>query len=235
MSLLTNIVAYWKFSESSGDAADATGNGWTLTNNNSATYGAGLIGNCVIFGTSNTNKYLSNANNLGITGGAMSIAMWVNPQTAPSATTYALATQSDVTTSDTFFSIYYEDAGGLRVRFQRTKVGVAANNFSHSVDLGTGSWHQLVLTYNGSTVTGYLDGSSVGTVASSGNGSGGTNFNAFELARNNPDGGEYASVKEDEVGVWSRELTSAEVTSLYNGGAGLQYPFSTTNTGAGFL
>jgi hypothetical protein len=33
----------------------------------------------------------------------------------------------------------------------------------------------------------------------------------------------------DEVGIWSRVLTSTEVTQLYNGGAGLQYPFTNGN------
>lgn len=39
----------------------------------------------------------------------------------------------------------------------------------------------------------------------------------------------------DEVGIWSRAIDSTEVTSLYNGGAGLQYPFTTDNaiTGSG--
>lgn len=34
----------------------------------------------------------------------------------------------------------------------------------------------------------------------------------------------------DEVGIWSRALTSGEVTSLYNGGSGLAYPLSTGQT-----
>jgi hypothetical protein len=29
----------------------------------------------------------------------------------------------------------------------------------------------------------------------------------------------------DEVGFWTRALSAAEVTSLYNSGNGLQYPF----------
>lgn len=30
----------------------------------------------------------------------------------------------------------------------------------------------------------------------------------------------------DEIGIWSRIITSGEVTSLYNSGAGLAYPFT---------
>ncbi len=33
--------------------------------------------------------------------------------------------------------------------------------------------------------------------------------------------------KIDEVGLWTREITSAEETTLYNSGDGLQYPFTT--------
>jgi len=32
----------------------------------------------------------------------------------------------------------------------------------------------------------------------------------------------------DEVGLWSRAITGAEVTTLYNGGAGLTYPFGSS-------
>jgi hypothetical protein len=33
----------------------------------------------------------------------------------------------------------------------------------------------------------------------------------------------------DEVGIWSRALSSTEVTALYNSGNGFQYPFSTSS------
>ena len=41
----TNNLAYWKFDEASGNATDATNNSLTLTNNGTATFGAGLINN----------------------------------------------------------------------------------------------------------------------------------------------------------------------------------------------
>jgi len=34
---------------------------------------------------------------------------------------------------------------------------------------------------------------------------------------------------------WDRVLTSAERTLLYNSGAGLQYPFTTTSANSNFL
>lgn len=52
-SLLTNLVAYWALS----DLSDASGNGHTLTNNASVTFGAGKLGNAA---------YLTNAANQGL-------------------------------------------------------------------------------------------------------------------------------------------------------------------------
>jgi hypothetical protein len=40
--------------------------------------------------------------------------------------------------------------------------------------------------------------------------------------------GGYLSAFQDETGVWSRKLSSTEINQLYNGGAGLQYPFGST-------
>jgi hypothetical protein len=48
--------------------------------------------------------------------------------------------------------------------------------------------------------------------------------------------GQFSSANVDEVGVWNRVLTSAEVTQLYNSGAGLQYPFGLgANKNQGFF
>ena len=42
-------------------------------------------------------------------------------------------------------------------------------------------------------------------------------------ARQNPGVWQYFDGKFDEIGIWNRSLTQAEVTQLYNGGAGLNY------------
>ena len=47
----SNIAAYWKFDESSGNASDATGNGNTLVTSSGVTYTAGLIGNAASLST----------------------------------------------------------------------------------------------------------------------------------------------------------------------------------------
>src|SRR3990167_7821364 len=54
----TNPTAYWKLNESSGNAADSSGNGWTLTNTGSTPFAAGKLNNCGDF-TDNTTYFTS--------------------------------------------------------------------------------------------------------------------------------------------------------------------------------
>ena len=87
--------AYYKLDESSGNAADATGNGYTLTNNGTTTYTTGKINNGGDFGASNSTKSFSidSATPLGLTttdiSTAFSVACWMN-QTTSVATVYPL-------------------------------------------------------------------------------------------------------------------------------------------------
>ena len=57
-SLFDDLVAYWNLNETSGDRADATGNGHTLTDNNTVGYATGKINNAASFVAANSG-YLS--------------------------------------------------------------------------------------------------------------------------------------------------------------------------------
>ncbi len=59
MALIDTITASYRFDDASGNSVDSSGNGNTLTNNNSITFVAGLINNGADFGTANSNKYFS--------------------------------------------------------------------------------------------------------------------------------------------------------------------------------
>ena len=55
--------------------------------------------------------------------------------------------------------------------------------------------------------------------------SGGFGLGAF---RSNSSSSAYWSGLIDEVGVWKSTLSGSDISSLYNGGTGIQYPFSAT-------
>lgn len=221
MALTDNIVSYWKLDEASGNAADSVGSN-TLTNNNSVTYSAALINNGANLGSANTNKFLSNTGNLGITAqAAFSVVIWVKLLAEIASGQWDLFTLGDTATGQLRLIRYEYNAGTQRVNFYK-----GTTNLRSTITLGTSTFHQLALTFDGTTLTGYIDGSSIGTSTPATTSNGETNFTAFGSGDGLPSN--TASSLLDEMGFWSRALTAGEVTSLYNGGAGIQYPFGAT-------
>lgn len=228
MALTDNIVAYWKLDETSGNASDASGNGNTIALTGSPTYVAGKINNGLSFGTSNTTNYGIVESNLGITGGTITVNLWVKVLTAPTpGQVHMLAAHQAGAPAHVSEIITYENVGGTtRLNFARRGENVFTNYALYNTNLGTSSYHMLTYSHDGSTMRLYLDATLVASAASSGNGSsgghddfcvGGIWYYAGSLQN------VYLnSTITDEVGVWSRALSDAEVSSLYNGGAGLQ-------------
>ncbi len=225
----TSSIAYWKLNESSGNAADATGNGYTLTNTGSVSFNSALINNGADYGTSPTGKYLSISNALGITNGAISISLWVKLNAEIGSGLWIFVTH-DSTTGKAQESIRYAYNGGTReLQFIRYTDTNGAPEIDYHIALGTSSWHHLVYSYNGATLSAYVDGTLVGTTTASGSGTG-TYSNITVLGDNSLANQYFASTKYDEIGIWPAGLTSADVTALYNSGAGLAYPFTATTT-----
>lgn len=227
MALTDNIKAYYKLDEASGNPADATGNGFTLTNTNTVGFGTGLINNGADFGTANTNKYFIIANSLGFTGNnALTVALWVKIRTEPTGGNfYAFSVLRNVSSNPISLNLQYFDSAGT-TNLRATRAGAAFQDVAgpFAVTLGTTVWHQVVMWYDGTDLKLYLDTVERGTIGSIGTGT--TNLDSnFSLGANET-GAIPASTFMDEVGVWNRALSTGEITQLYNGGAGIQYPFA---------
>ncbi len=230
-ALAASLVSYWKLDEASGNAADSVGSN-TLTNTGTVVYDAGLINNGADFGTANTTKVLSSTSASGVVDTNMSFSLWVKLNTEISTGVYGLFCARTNTSSHFIdWRIDYEyNAGTRRLNFVRSKPGVVDVDSYYTITLGTTNWYHLVLTYDTATMLGYVNATQQTTVSTSGYGTGGAMAVAIGAsipASNNP-----ASVKIDEVGIWTRVLSSTEVTTLYNSGSGKQYPFGSIFTQA---
>lgn len=221
---ITTPVAFYKLS----DTSDATGNGFTLTNNGTTTFSAGLIGNAANFGTSNSSKYLSIASSYGITG-SFSVSLWVKISTEIASGAYYFFDLVDTTTQVRYVLFYNYNAGSPQIGIDRVKLGVSDNVVTWSSGfLGTAAWHHIVVTFDGSTLTLYGDGSSRGTpLSTSGNGVGSAISAAAFGCERFGDPTVFLSGLIDVAGIWNVGLSSAEVTELWNSGAGNEFPFST--------
>lgn len=230
-----NPQAYWRFDESSGNPVDATGGGATLTNNNTVGFATGALNNAADFGASNTNKTFTNSNQYGIAvDGAKSFAGWVNITTAPlSGEVYDIMGMGYSANDVAYIFEYGNFAGTVRFRVGRARMGIDDPTILHTVTLTTGTWHHIAYTCDASqNQVFYLNATNVGSnTATAGNGSfGGGTFNGTMFSRAPFAAARFHQGLTDEWGVWNSVLTSAEITTLYNAGAPLAYPFTAAST-----
>jgi hypothetical protein len=212
--LLTSLVSYWKLEEASGSRADSYGTN-PLTPVNTPTNGVGIIGNACNFVGSST-QYLSHASNSDLQLGDRdwTIQFWASIGAAGNQTFLA----KDATTRE-----YHIDLAGGQLRMFWVNGGVPIVSSS---PVTGGLWGHVLAWYDATANTLNLQINN-GTVASVSDGGfvppvGADEFRiGYDAAGGNPFTGLI-----DEVAIWKRLLTPAERASLYNGGAGLTYPFA---------
>jgi hypothetical protein len=223
-------VAYYKLDETSGNAIDSIG-GSTATNIGSTAYGSGKINNGAIFDSSS--KALSISNYVPFNferTDAFSLSLWVKPTTLTE-NSFLFSHQTD---GGDFagYSLFQVTSGNLRFYLANNN-STAMYWTTTSNPLTTSSWYHIVVTNSGtSNAAGsilYINGSVVAKTTGSDNASGSIKTTAEPQIGNR--GTNYSNNSQiDEVSVFSRVLSSTEVTALYNSGLGLQYPFQSSNT-----
>lgn len=232
MALKTNLVSYWTLDESSGGSgavsrADSHGLN-PLNDNNTTASATGIISNGADFESSNS-EYLSIGGTievgLGITGD-FSIQAWINPETITGGDKTIVA-KWVTTTSNRSYRVGLTSTTSIRVDTSTNGVASTEGTVTTST-INTGSWYHVVVSKTGTSATVYLNGTSQGSAtvnSSQYNGAGAFTIGAIGNPTNYFDG------IIDEVAIWSRAITSTEVTELYNSGAGKAY--STWDTGGG--
>lgn len=230
MALTDNLVAYYSLE----DTSDATGNGNTLTNSGSTTFTTGHVGNAADFGTTNTSKGLyidSNDAVIGYTqyGTAWTIQTWIYLQGAGTRTMQGVQVQSG-SNQRRNHQLYCDSSNGLRINF----FGNSGFDISTGFTITTATWTHIIMSYNGTRFQVVVnDGTpftSTRSVAPSSTASLG-GFSIGNTRQGGVWGGNWFESKVDEVGVWQREITAAEITELYNAGAGLSYADITGGSG----
>jgi len=211
-----NLIAYYKL-ENVNDSKGTK----HLTNTGTCTFASAVYNNGVDCGSSNSTKYLTISDRLSINGGAVTIAGWFKLYSTTG--THTLVSLGSGTTSYVNYVLYWDGAntfggGANTVVANRQKQLVANNVVTSAKSPGTSSFHHYALTYNGTTLTLYYDGQSIGTPLNcSGNGSGTAN-DKFQIGFNNGQSGSiYGSIIADDVVVFNRALSGTEISDIYVG------------------
>lgn len=212
MALTDNIeVAF--LGDVNGSYPDATGNISNGTISGATYTSSGKINGCYDFDGNDRVDFVD----LGIFGSSpgWSMQMWVNFNSLQTGTKYLLSLRGEK-------NIYLEKNSSNVIIFS---INDGSTRAIGATTVSTSTWYHIVCTYsptNGMRI--YINGSLDDSLAGSRNpqSKSETNHIGALASTSNVD------AKIDEVYFWSRELASTEATELYNSGAGLQYPFTTS-------
>lgn len=229
MALTDNLISYYKL-DSTWWADSVWSN--TMTEANTS-YVSGKIGNWCSFNGSTSQMRNGNIT-LPAGNSPYSINFWVKLNAEISSWVWALSFfWPDGTDQDTEYYLEYQyNWWTRRINYQHYyNWPETYHTLPYNVTLWTSNWNMFTMTYSGSVMKLYLNGTEVAS------GWWGwtywfsspysyqkwlTIWSQYVLSTY----GNRSNAIIDEVGIWSRALSASEVTELYNAGAWLQYPFT---------
>ena len=206
-----NLVSWWT---GDGDASDLQG-GQHGTLYNGATFAPGFVtsGNGQAFSFDGVDDYVEIAHDPSLAfDSAVSISLWFNANRV-TGTAQTLAGRSPAVSEG--WQLDYTANGGL--------IFWVATGFGNAESVQTtpplaGDWHHVVGTWDGATIRLYLNGVEVGSTPQTGTMDTSTNSILTIGAANRPVIFHFDGLI-DEVQLFDRGLTSAEVLAIYNAGS----------------
>lgn len=198
--------------------------GSNLTEVGTVSYSAGKFGNGADLGTGSNCLYVNSVYSTTYNADK-SLSIWVNPNAQPSTNDWNTFITIGYATGDVYYYVAYQDSGGTkRLRFTRDRYNVTNENVYYNVTLSNGTWYHIVMTFSGTTIRGYLNGSKVaqGTVSTSSGNNGATD--RLVLGSILDVNGRFAKAKLDDGAFFNKLLSDTEVSNLYksrNFGAGI--------------
>lgn len=231
---MSGIFSYYKMDEASPTTmvADSVGsNTGTMQGTNASTQitTSGKINNGRIFNGSD-NYVLLPSSTIMTPNTGFSVSFWIYPTTIPSDHKAPIALKG---TNGQFLIAWGKSGntglGGhtIDMGFSDANVAILCDRNGSYIDQVQNTWTNMVVTYNGAgKTTGgnyfvYFNGNQVSCVGSSTFGPSAVNN---EIGGYSADSTQFVGGTMDEVGIWSRVLSQAEVTTLYNSGSALAYP-----------
>lgn len=221
-TLIDDQTAYYTFD---GNALDSTPNNYDGVVS-SATQTTGKINTSYLY---DGNDKISVPNLLDTYGDEVSFSFWFNPTVTYSTGApldLALFSKNNIDLTDRILGSL-DNADGHFIFFYEANDGGAVVIDSTTNTWTGGIWYHLVITWDDLGNIKLYVNDNLETTSSGNNvmiGSGDSEDFTIGIRYGDVNGFEG---KIDEFGVWNRALLSTEITELYNGDSGLQYPYGT--------
>jgi glucose/arabinose dehydrogenase len=202
------LVAAYSFDEGAGTTAkDSSGQGNAATLVNGVGWVTGQHNKAVSFDGVNDYITIPNSTSTNISGNALTLSMWINPQPLSSGDSVVIGKFWNTTMSSPFYQYGLELGGGNRTDFF---IGTSGGTLAAygGTTLAYNQWSYLAITFDGAQVKTYVNGALVNTQA----------LSATITARGNSMNiGADASVAQfnkgmlDDLRIYSRVLTQQQI------------------------
>ena len=210
---VNGAAAYWALDETTGGSAiDSSGYGNVGTLVNGPTHVAGKVANGLQFDGLSAHVRVANSTSLYVTN-AFTIATWVKLDSAgqwQSLVSKVASEGVNVYPFSDYSLIAVASGTGFVSRVTVTTAG-SFNMLDSTNAVSYGAWHHLAGVYDGATLKVFIDGVQSGSASASGTVS--NSGQALFIGRNGA-GGDSLKGQLDEVRVFRRALTSAEILML---------------------
>lgn len=228
-TLTTNLVSYWELEEASGTRVDSHGaNDLSESGTGGVGQVSGAQGNAADFEAGDSD-YLSitdaSQSGLDLTGD-VSVSFWITPESQPATNSqYSIVSKYNSATANRSYDFAYRDVSSTKYfRFVSTTTGSTNFNILDvAYTMSNATTYHVVMTFDASAATMelWVNGSSQGTATGSFTSiyNGSSDFRISGLGNSTS----FFDGVLDEVGIWSKVLTSSEISDLYNSGTPLEY------------
>lgn len=218
--LLTSLYTVYKAENNANDSFASN----NATSQGGLTYSTGKSGDSFTFNGTNAH-ILMPVNSMKKT--TFSMNFWIYNPSAQSTTIFT-DFGNDGTNKGFYLNLTNVSSHTIRFVAFNSSTNIIALNASGGIGF-LNRWSMATLTVSGTSVRIYFDGS----LTASGTMTNTINYvansypciGAYKLNNNTPSAYLINGTKLDEINIWNRELTSTEVTELYNSGSGKFYPY----------
>ena len=193
---------------SGGKMSDLTGNGFDGTLSGIYTFKTGKVGRCMAFGEDLSGNVALDVGAARPLAGSTNytLAAWVKPLAPDQGINLVGVGAVPLGSGNGAAFLYYDSVYGAEVSNKFifvARAGGVANRLVKYATYATGTFHHLAMTYDGSVVVAYIDGTAATSLSASGTYTYESNFG----------GGQDNWI--DEVRLYNRALSASEILDLY--------------------
>jgi len=229
------LVGYWSMNEGTGSYADdSSGNKNTGTLTNGPTWVDGKRGKALSF--DGVDDLVDAGSQIILDDiGARTISAWIRPNTLGESSTGRIIHKSTSSSEDPSSGWFWRLVNNSGVNAMELRIARASGDMvaRSSTGVSFGAWQHVVVTWDGSTLASidfYINGVATGeTFTGTGGGAFVSDADDSFIIGNNPGLGRTFDGLIDDVRVYNRALSAAEIQALYKSGSAKLVKTAVTN------